>query len=116
MTQLPPEAYPVAVHSSDMRATPDQFRAEASETAIILWMCGGMIGVARTADDTQLQAALASAYAASQAAERFGAQVREELGRRERARQAEPAAAALRAAEHAHPAPPAASMPIEATR
>lgn len=105
MTQIPADAYPVAIYSSDQRATPDQFRAESSENALILWLCGGMVGVSRTADDSHLNAALDSAYAASQAAERFGALVRDELERRQRARQAEPAAAAMRAAEHTNPYP-----------
>ncbi|MGW3346769.1 hypothetical protein ACWDA3_25950 [Nonomuraea rubra] len=101
MTQIPAEAFPVAVFSGERRATPDQFKVESSETAIILWLCGEMIGVSRTADDTNLQAALTAAFAVSQSAERYGALIRDELERRQRARVAEPTAAAMRAAQAA---------------
>lgn len=105
MVNLPADAFPVAVYSDDRRATPDRFRVESSESAFILWLCGLHVGVSRTADDTHLQAAIATAYAISQAAERFGALVRDELERRQRAREAEPSAAAMRAAAFSHPAP-----------
>lgn len=100
---LPPEVYPVAVYSCDRRATPGQVRVESSEAAILLWIDGLMIGVSRTADDTHLDAAMDTAYSISQASERFASLVRSERERRDRAREAEPAAAAMRAAEHAHP-------------
>lgn len=105
MTQLPPEAYPYAVYSSNRRATPDQMRVESTETSICMWIDGLMIGVSRTESDTRLQGALNTSLHLSQAAERFGSLVRAELERRERTRQSEPIEAAMRAAAHAtHPA------------
>jgi hypothetical protein len=108
MTQLPAEAYPVAMYYSERHAVPDQIRVEVSDEAFVLWVTGNMFGVARDADDTKLQAALNLAYQLSQAGERFGLLIREEMERRELERQAEPAVAAMRAAEMGRP-------PAEAT-
>lgn len=98
MTQLPPEVYPVAVYSSTQRATPDRIRVQATETSLVLIVDGLMIGVGRDEDDTHLHAAINTAMAISQSAERFGAQLRAELERRARLREAEPVHAAMRAA------------------
>ncbi|MEV0968483.1 hypothetical protein [Microtetraspora glauca] len=102
MSEIPAEAYPVAVYSAHKHTTPDAVRTEATETAICMWIDGLMIGVPLNADDTRLNAAINTAYTISQNSERFAALVRAELERRDRVRKAEPTAAALRAAEHPH--------------
>ncbi|MGW6498504.1 hypothetical protein, partial [Nonomuraea angiospora] len=103
---LPAEAYPVGVYAADRHVTPDMIRVEGSETALILWVAGLMVGVPRDADDTRLQASLHLAWHLRTMAERFGAMVRAELEQRTRARAAEPIAAAMRAAQAAAPAGP----------
>lgn len=101
--QLPPQAYPVASYAENRPATPDMVRADATETAFMLWICGLMIGTSRDADDTKLRAGVDLSHRISQAAQRFGAEQRAELERRERDRQAELSQAATRAIERPHP-------------
>lgn len=102
---LSADAYPVGVFGGDRRITPDKVYADASETTLMLWIGGDMIQVVRNADDTKLQAALHLARHLSQMAERFGVMVRAELEQRQRARTAEPIAAAAHAAAGGRPAP-----------
>ncbi|MEV3980773.1 hypothetical protein [Nonomuraea sp. NPDC049758] len=105
MTQLPAEAYPVAVHSADRHLTPDSVRVESTEAALMLWIGDMLIGVPLDSDDTRLQAALNLAWHTRSVIERFGAQVRARLEERERERAAEPTLAAMRAVDN--PARPA---------
>ncbi|MGP3917640.1 hypothetical protein [Nonomuraea sp. 10N515B] len=107
----PAESYPRAVYAADRHITPDTVSVEASETTLILWLAGIMVGVPRDADDTRLQASLHLAWHLSQTAERFGALVRAELEQRQRERTAAPIAAAMRAASHARLAPSAPAAP-----
>src|SRR5690606_10260449 len=101
----PREAYPVAVYSSDTRAALESIRVESTADSVMLWICGLMIGASRGMDDTHLEAAQETAWAISQAAERFGAQIRAELEKRQAAREAESSAAAMRAAARSAEAP-----------
>jgi hypothetical protein len=98
MTQLPAEAYPVAIWSANRHLTPGQVRVEVTDRSLCLWLDGLMIGVSLDADDTKLQAALNAAYHVAHAAEQYGALIRKELDQRQGERQAEPSAAAMRAA------------------
>ncbi|GIH69477.1 hypothetical protein [Sphaerimonospora thailandensis] len=105
MSQIPAEAYPVAVYSGHRHATPDTIRVEVAESTVLLWIDGLMIGTPLDADDTRLRAAIDTAYATSQACERYAAIVRAELERRDRERATAPAEAALLAATHHHDTP-----------
>ncbi|MDH2425738.1 hypothetical protein [Sphaerisporangium sp. TRM90804] len=107
---LPAEAFPLAIYSADRHATPDTVHAQESEQALMLWISGLMLSTPRSADDTRLHAAIDMSRAIARAAERHGAQLRAELERRDRERQADKAEAAVRAAEaarrHADTSPP----------
>ncbi|MDF5758570.1 hypothetical protein [Spongiactinospora sp. TRM90649] len=99
------DPHPVLVYAADRHASPDDMRVEVTDTTIMLWIGGAMIGVNRLGDDTQLRAALNTAWSISTNAQRFAALLNEELHRRDETRCDAPAQAAMQAAGHHRPPP-----------
>lgn len=112
---LPVEAYPIASYGEARHTTPDAIRNDSTENAHLLYISGLIIGTPRGADDTRLRAGIDISRRISQAAERYGSELRAELERRERERQAELAAAAERTTHGVHPYPDGVEPFVEVT-
>ncbi len=107
MHELPDSAYPSASYADGRHLTPRVIFATSTELAHLLYIGGQIIGTPRTADDTRLSAAIEMTQALSAASERHGAELRAELERRERDRQALTADATSAPSERSHPYPDA---------
>jgi hypothetical protein len=105
--ELPDSAFHTSSYADGRHLTPRTIFATSTELAHLLYIGGQIIGTPHVADDARLRAGIVMSHALSEAAQRYGANLRAELELRERDRQALTAHAASAPAERTHPYPDA---------